>query len=611
MKTLHLSIIVILATSLVIVGNNVFADNTTTAHGGLVGFHQAYFKSDHGNYPIWYKITNGTVINTPLDLPAKELLFEINTTSDGQLTVELPRTIIDSKNGSKDVPYFVSIYDIRSLGGPMRVLPEELSDKDLRILQINFTRDTSEIGISGTYFVENYPFIPQKLESPLKQFKSGISLENITCKEGLVKIMKLGDSSTACVTPVTFKILIQRGWGTAILSIGNPGGRGFPFLPFNNNVTSSPKILQNGTLASNATSSIQLPLGISTPTISSTKSGIKIISIEMSPDPLKVGDIPQFKVTYQNISDQTFYINGGCRATTLFASIIPSNHVVEKSGPLLMCSDWQKPIKPNQTFTTIAHSKFINGYYQITKAGMLNVTLDQFITDQKTGWKLVETIQFNINAIQKETNNSFSKQVYENSTRSITNVTKVVTTSSNNTRYPIGPSPVYSTPRVGTINVSTLPPISKVGPWSPNSITPLATISETPIIHYSNPNVTKILDVGMSPNPLKVGDIARFTVTYQNILGKPIYGITGCGSDLSASILPSSNVQLFYNGLTCAQFGDIIQPNQTVTDGTFFGYKIIQPGLLNVTLNLDLNEDSEDYSHPIIDTIQFNVNATQ
>src|SRR5438552_3643938 len=122
MKTLFVPIIVIMFTTVVVGANIGFAQVAPVA-----AFQIASFKGNHGTYPIPYNIINGTVIGTPLDLPAKALLFEINTTSNGQLTVELPRTIIDSKNGSEDIPYFVSIYDIRSLGGPMKISPEEIN----------------------------------------------------------------------------------------------------------------------------------------------------------------------------------------------------------------------------------------------------------------------------------------------------------------------------------------------------------------------------------------------------------------------------------------------------------------------------------------------------
>ena len=184
-------------------------------------FDTAYFKSGNSTYPIPYRLINATLIGTTIDLPAKTLVFKINAISDGQLTVELPRAIIDSKNGSQDKSYRVTTDNIQSLGGPMRVVPEELSVKDVRVLQINFSQGTSDIEISGTYFVENYSFIPQKLVSPLKQFKSGMSANNVTCNQGLELIFKAEDGSPTCVKSETAQKLIERGWAIAVNSSDN------------------------------------------------------------------------------------------------------------------------------------------------------------------------------------------------------------------------------------------------------------------------------------------------------------------------------------------------------------------------------------------------------
>ena len=48
-------------------------------------------------------------------------------------------------------------------------------------------------------------------EPPLKQFKSGISLDDIQCKDNLVLIQK-HDGSPACVKPETKIKLVERGW---------------------------------------------------------------------------------------------------------------------------------------------------------------------------------------------------------------------------------------------------------------------------------------------------------------------------------------------------------------------------------------------------------------
>lgn len=200
------------------------ADNgTSTSYGGLTGFRQAYFQGNHGSYPIWYKLTNGTVVNTLLDLPAKELLFEINTASNGRLIVELPRTVIDSKSGLEDIPYFASVYNIRSLGGPTRVTPQELNDKDQRIVQVDFPQGTTEVAIAGTWFIENNSTNPTYWNpfgsfSPLQQYNKGIASKDIKCKSDLQLIIKLEDHSPACVKSITAQKLVERSWGIINIS---------------------------------------------------------------------------------------------------------------------------------------------------------------------------------------------------------------------------------------------------------------------------------------------------------------------------------------------------------------------------------------------------------
>ncbi len=50
------------------------------------------------------------------------------------------------------------------------------------------------------------------IKSPLKQFKSGISSENVVCKENLQLIIKSSDRTPACVKPETKIKLVERGW---------------------------------------------------------------------------------------------------------------------------------------------------------------------------------------------------------------------------------------------------------------------------------------------------------------------------------------------------------------------------------------------------------------
>lgn len=58
------------------------------------------------------------------------------------------------------------------------------------------------------YTITNHtPEVP-----PLKQFKSGINIDEIKCKEDLILITKSYDGTPACVKPETKQKLIERGW---------------------------------------------------------------------------------------------------------------------------------------------------------------------------------------------------------------------------------------------------------------------------------------------------------------------------------------------------------------------------------------------------------------
>src|SRR5713226_1849580 len=52
-----------------------------------------------------------------------------------------------------------------------------------------------------------------QFKPPLKQFKNGSTLSEITCKQGLVFVIKVSDYSPACVKPDTAQKLVERGWG--------------------------------------------------------------------------------------------------------------------------------------------------------------------------------------------------------------------------------------------------------------------------------------------------------------------------------------------------------------------------------------------------------------
>lgn len=266
------------------------------------------------------------------------------------------------------------------------------------------------------------------LLSPLKQIQSGVLPQDVKCKANFVLIINSKNNLPACVKPTTEPRLLERGWITPEKFEANPT------MKYNQNKTQNvlEKNTNNGTshrqisfAESNGTvpttnvtgSAIQLSPGLTTPTISSTKPGIKIISIQMSPDPLKVSDMPQFRVTYQNISDKPIYIQSGCGATPLGFAISPSDSVLEgfPSERLAQCPIGPVLINPNQIETDYSSAcsvcdqldlntmpsnlDFGGGFYQIMKEGVLHVTMKLVLRHELTGkYDQMETIQFNVNA---------------------------------------------------------------------------------------------------------------------------------------------------------------------------------------------------------------------
>ncbi len=59
---------------------------------------------DVEGYPVGYSITGGSILSITADVDANSLIIEISTTSDGELTIILPRALIDAvlENGDDD-----------------------------------------------------------------------------------------------------------------------------------------------------------------------------------------------------------------------------------------------------------------------------------------------------------------------------------------------------------------------------------------------------------------------------------------------------------------------------------------------------------------------------
>ena len=137
-------------------------------------------------------------------------------------------------------------------------------------------------------------------------------------------------------------------------------------------------------------------------TVSMTKPEIKILSIAMSPNILKVGDKPTFTVTYQNISNRTLIEDViGCGANpSLHWEISPPTSVKEQlfSDNGVKCTPRTDSVKPHDVNVASGYGAG-NGLYQILKTGDLNVTLHMHLEDGSTSG-VQTTIKFTVNVSQ-------------------------------------------------------------------------------------------------------------------------------------------------------------------------------------------------------------------
>lgn len=210
MKTLQILIITVLMLTIFVSSNTVFAQISPT-----LGLPHAFFKTDNAVYPIQYNLTNGRLVANLVDLPARELIFRFNATGDGQLTVELPRDIIDSARDGREKPYLVFVDDMYS--GTKRAKADEIQTTNAsRTLKIDFTKKDNEIGIVGTYFIENNS--TAKIHngygawSPLQQYEKGFDAQDIVCKQDLQLVIKSEDGSPACVKLSSINKLVSLHW---------------------------------------------------------------------------------------------------------------------------------------------------------------------------------------------------------------------------------------------------------------------------------------------------------------------------------------------------------------------------------------------------------------
>jgi len=101
-------------------------------------------------YNVGYSITGGSILSITADVDANSLIIEISTTSDGELTIILPRALIDAVLETGDDDEFFVLVDAEEVDF------DETKTDAHRTLTIAFLDGSEEIEIIGTFVIPEF-----------------------------------------------------------------------------------------------------------------------------------------------------------------------------------------------------------------------------------------------------------------------------------------------------------------------------------------------------------------------------------------------------------------------------------------------------------------------
>jgi predicted nucleic acid-binding Zn-ribbon protein len=108
-------------------------------------------KIDDSIHPIKYNLTGGKIINLTAMRENSTLILDITTNDDGNITIELPRNIIDSKNPENQDEDYVVFADGQHIDAE-----QIITNNRLRTLAIDFEKGVNRIEIAGTRIVPEF-----------------------------------------------------------------------------------------------------------------------------------------------------------------------------------------------------------------------------------------------------------------------------------------------------------------------------------------------------------------------------------------------------------------------------------------------------------------------
>ncbi|HEU5488013.1 MAG TPA: PEFG-CTERM sorting domain-containing protein [Candidatus Nitrosotalea sp.] len=107
--------------------------------------------SSQQTFNVNYTISGGSVKTMTIDAQSLSVIVSINSTSDGTITLQLPRALIDSKTTSGQDDAFIILID------GAEVKPQsESANNDFRNITVQFLQGDQDIEIIGTQIVPEF-----------------------------------------------------------------------------------------------------------------------------------------------------------------------------------------------------------------------------------------------------------------------------------------------------------------------------------------------------------------------------------------------------------------------------------------------------------------------
>ncbi len=102
-------------------------------------------------FNVNYTISGGTVKTMTIDVQSLSVIVSVNSTSDGSITLQLPRNLIDAKTSSGQDDAFIVLID------GAEVKPQsESSDNNFRNITVQFLQGDQDMEVIGTQIVPEF-----------------------------------------------------------------------------------------------------------------------------------------------------------------------------------------------------------------------------------------------------------------------------------------------------------------------------------------------------------------------------------------------------------------------------------------------------------------------